>query len=131
MAVETIPGSAREIGLFDSLKSVARNAIGIVHTRLELLVTELAEEQARVVELALVAALSLLCLFLAVVFGAFLVVVAFWDTPYRTLATGLIAAGLLLAAIILWAVFVKKAKARGKFLAATLKELATDHERLQ
>jgi uncharacterized membrane protein YqjE len=57
--------------------------------------------------------------------------VAFWDTPYRLLATGLIAATLVAVGAGLWLVFRNKAKAKGKALAATLHELVTDIEHLR
>jgi uncharacterized membrane protein YqjE len=128
---EIAAGRAQASGLIDSLKGIARTSVEIVHSRLELLVTELSEEQSRLVELALVAALALLAVFLGIVFAAFLVVAAFWDTPYRLWAIGAIAAGLILIGAVLWMVFQKKAKAKGKAFAATLHELATDIEHLR
>ncbi|MES2354793.1 MAG: phage holin family protein [Pseudomonadota bacterium] len=119
------------VGLFDSLKALGRNAIDTLHTRFELLVTELAEEQAHLVELLLVAAISLLCFFLGVVFAAFFVVIFFWETPYRLVAPGAVTVVLFIVAGILWGVFRNKAKSRGRFLAATLHELATDRDRLR
>jgi len=131
MVREEIAGRAQPGGLLDSFKGIARSSIEIVHSRLELLVTELGEEQSRLIELALVAALALLAVFLGMVFAAFLVVVAFWDTPYRLWATGLIAGALIAIGAVLWMVFRNKAKAKGKAFAATLHELATDIEHLR
>jgi len=131
MVREEIAGRAQPGGLLESLKGIARTSVEIVHSRLELLVTELSEEQSRLIELALVAALALLAVFLGIVFAAFLVVAAFWDTPYRLWAPGIIAVVLIAAAAVLWTVFVKKAKAKGKAFAATLHELATDIEHLR
>jgi uncharacterized membrane protein YqjE len=131
MVREEIAGRPQASGLIDSLKGIARTAVEILHSRLELLVTEIAEEQSRLIELALVAALALLAVFLGIVFAAFLVVAAFWDTPYRLWATGLIAAALIVVGAALWTVFLKKAKAKGKAFAATLHELATDIEHLR
>ena len=128
---EIAAGRAPAGGLIDSLKGIARSVVEIVHSRLELLVTEIAEEQARLIELALVAALALLAVFLGIVFAAFLVVAAFWDTPYRLWATGLIALALVVVGAVLWTVFRNKAKATGKAFAATLHELATDIEHLR
>jgi len=131
MVREEIAGRPQASGLIDSLKGIARTAVEILHSRLELLVTEIAEEQSRLIELALVAALALLAVFLGIVFAAFLVVAAFWDTPYRLWATGLIAVALIVVGAALWTVFLKKAKAKGKAFAATLHELATDIEHLR
>jgi len=123
--------STHSVSLFDSIKSLGRNVIDTLYTRFELLVTELAEEQAHLVELLLVAALSLLSFFLGIVFVAFFIVVLFWETPYRLLATGLIAGALFLVAATLWSVFRAKSRNKARFLAATLRELATDRDRLR
>jgi uncharacterized membrane protein YqjE len=128
---EIAAGRAQAGGLIDSLKGIARTSVEIVHSRLELLVTELSEEQSRLIELVLVAGLALLTLFLGIVFAAFLVVAAFWDTPYRLWAPGIIALVLIVGAAVLWTVFMKKAKAKGRAFAATLHELATDVEHLR
>ena len=128
---EIAAGRAQAGGIIDSLKGIARTSVEIVHSRLELLVTELSEEQSRLIELALVAALALLAVFLGIVFAAFLVVAAFWDTPYRLWAPGIIAVVLIAGAAVLWTVFVKKAKAKGQAFKATLHELATDVEHLR
>jgi len=128
--MRSIETTAHAIGLFDSLKTLGRNAVDTLHTRFELLVTELAEEQAHLVELLLVAAISLLCFFLGVVFTAFSIVVFFWETPYRLAAPGLIAIVLFITAGVAWSVFRKKGKSKGRFLSATLHELAVDRDRL-
>lgn len=130
MVRDEIAGRGRA-GLLDSLKGIARTSLEIVHSRLELLVTELSEEQSRLIELALIAALALLAVFLGVVFAALLVVAAFWDTPYRLWATGLIAGALIVIGAVLWMVFRNRAKAKGRAFAATLHELATDVEHLR
>jgi uncharacterized membrane protein YqjE len=131
MIREEIAGRGQPAGLIESLKGIARSSVEIVHSRLELLVTELSEEQSRLIELALIAALALLAVFLGVVFAAFLVVAAFWDTPYRLWATGLIAGALIVIGAALWMVFRNRAKAKGKAFAATLHELTTDIEHLR
>ncbi len=126
------PGRVPPAGLFESLKALARSGIQILHSRLDLLVNEIAEEQARLIELALLAALALLAFFLAIVFAAFLIVLAFWDTPYRLAATGVITVALVIAGVVLMLVFRGKARAaKGKAFAATLHELKTDVEHLR
>src|SRR5204863_9503319 len=95
MAIAT--STHRAAGSFESLKELGRTAVDIVHTRFDLLVTEIAEEQGRIAELLLYAALALLCVFLAVVIVAVFVVASLWDTEYRVLATGIIAAAPLVS----------------------------------
>ncbi|OGA26954.1 MAG: hypothetical protein A3I01_16290 [Betaproteobacteria bacterium RIFCSPLOWO2_02_FULL_65_24] len=131
MQTEAVTGTGRAPGLLDSLKDLGRTVVDILHTRVDLLVTEIAEEQARLAELVLIAALSLLCFFLSVVFVAFLVVVAFWDTPYRILATGVIAVALFAVGCVLGMIFIKKAKTKPRLFSESLDELGADLERLR
>ena len=118
-------------GPFGALKQLGRTALGIVHTRLELLVTEIAEEQSRLAELLLYAALAILSLFLAVVIVAVFVVASLWETPYRILATGGIAAVLVIAGVGFTLTVIKKAKAKPKLFSSSLDELGHDLERLK
>jgi uncharacterized membrane protein YqjE len=118
-------------GPFESLKELGRTAVDILHTRLDLLVTEIAEEQSRLAELLLYAAVALLCLFLAVVIGAVFIVASLWDTPYRLLATGVMAAVLVAAGAACAIIFVKKAKAKPRLFSTSLDELGADLERLR
>ena len=121
----------RSPGLFDSVKALGRSAVEALHTRLDLLSTELKEEQARITELLVIAVLSLLCVFLAIVFAAFFVVVAVWDTPYRLWVIGLLAATLAGAAAALWSHFRRKITARPRPFHATLEELSADIQRMR
>jgi uncharacterized membrane protein YqjE len=116
---------------FDSLKELGRTAVDIVHTRFDLLVTEIAEEQVRLAELLLYAALALLCLFLAVVIVAVFVVASLWETEYRVLATGLIAAALVAIGIGCGLACVRKAKAKPRLFSASVDELGADLDRLK
>jgi uncharacterized membrane protein YqjE len=118
-------------GLLDSLKNLGRTAVEALHTRLDLLSAELKEEQLRITELLVVAALSLLCVFLAIVFAAFFVVVAVWDTPYRLWVTGLLALALMAAAALLWQNFRRRMKERPRPFKTTLEELSADIEHLR
>jgi uncharacterized membrane protein YqjE len=131
MLPEATIAEGRTGGLFDSLKSLGRTAVEALHTRLDLLSTELKEEQARITELLVIAVLAVLCLFLAIVFAAFFVVVAVWDTPYRLLATGLLAVALAGAAWALWASFRREMTSRPRPFKATLEELSADIERMR
>ena len=130
MAIAT-RGHGRTAGPFESLKDLGRTAVDILHTRFDLLVTEIHEEQSRVAELLLYAAVAILCIFLALVIVAVFVVASLWDTPYRTLATGLIAAALAIAGIVCAVTFFRKAKARPRLFSSSLDELGADLERLR
>jgi uncharacterized membrane protein YqjE len=122
----TAPGD----GLVDSVKDVARLLLEIFQTRLHLLMTELAEEQAYLAERLLLAAIGLLCFSLGVIFVAFLIVFVLWETPYRNWAAGLIALTFFAVGTLLWLSFLSKGKEKPPFLSATLREFSIDRERL-
>lgn len=124
-------GHARLPGPFESLKDLGRTAVDILHTRFDLLVTELAEEQVRVAEVVLYAAIALLCLFLALVLIAVFVVASLWETDYRVLATGLITAALIVGGLGCAYACVSKAKQKPRLFSASLDELGADLDRLK
>ena len=121
----------RAPGALASLKALGRTALEILHTRLALLVTEIAEEQGRLAELLVYAALTLLCLAFAVVMLASLLVISLWDTPYRLLAAGAVAAVFAAAGVASAVALVRKTRAKPRLFGASLEELDTDLDRLQ
>ncbi|MEO8717062.1 MAG: phage holin family protein [Burkholderiales bacterium] len=123
------PGSAP--GPFASLKALGRTALDIVHTRLALLVTEIAEEQGRLAELLVYAALTLIAMVVAVVMLAVLVMATLWDTPYRLVAAGTVAAVFAALGVASAVALVRKTRAKPRLFNASLDELGTDLERLQ
>lgn len=131
MSTGTPPADGPGGGLLESLKSLGRIAVEMLQTRLDLLATELAEEQGRITELLLIGAVSLSCLFLAAVFAAFFVVMVFWDTPYRLIVPGVIAAALLVVAVALWVAFRRRIRSKPRLFSATLEEISADIERLR
>lgn len=118
-------------GPFDSLKALGRTAVDIVHSRFDLLVIEIAEEQSRLVELILYGAIAFVCLFLAGVVVAGSVLAWLWDTPYRTLAIVVAATIPGAAGLYCGLTFAKKLKAKPKLFASSVEVLATDLEHLQ
>jgi uncharacterized membrane protein YqjE len=116
------------VGLFKSLGNLAATLVGIAHTRLELLTTELQEEVQRAARLLLWAAIALLAGMLAIFLAALTVIFYFWET-HRLLASLSITA--LFASLAVLAVGVLF-RLRGKpSLEATLKELARDRDHLR
>jgi uncharacterized membrane protein YqjE len=116
--------------VIDSLRGLAQTLIGAVRTRLELAAAELEEQGARLAHIALYAALAGFCLALAVVLGAVLLVVLYWDSNrvavLAILATAFGAGGIGLALAAQAA-----ARSRPRTLAATLAELSHDVEALR
>jgi uncharacterized membrane protein YqjE len=117
-------------GLFDSLKALSSSLVGIVHTRLELLSTDIAEERAHLTSLLLLGLVALFCLGVGVVLVAILIAVAFWDS-HRLAALGGLAGFFLIACAALAWLAVHKARTRPRLFEATLAELAKDRQQLQ
>lgn len=116
-------------GLLSSLKNLAITLVAIVHTRLELLSTDLEEGRERLISLLVMTFIALFCLCFGVVLLAILIVVAFWDT-HRLLVlctmTGLfLGAGGLLSFLALRAL-----KAMPRMFEASLGELSKDYRQL-
>ena len=118
------------MGLFRSLGNLAATLVGIAHTRLELLTTELQEEVQRVAQVLVWAAVALLAGMLAAFLGALTVIFYFWET-YRLLASLLVTGTFAVVAVL--AILMLRAKLHSKppLLDATLTELARDREQLR
>jgi uncharacterized membrane protein YqjE len=122
-------GAPRPPGLLDSISRLARTALGLVRTRLEILATEIEEERIRAAHLALLVAAIVFCLQTAVILFVVLLVVLAWDT-HRLLALGLLAAFFLVAALAALAWLRHLLRTRPKIFASTIAELARDEDRL-
>jgi uncharacterized membrane protein YqjE len=116
-------------GLFESLKTLTGSLIGIVHTRLELLSTDIAEDRAHLVSLLVLGLVALFCLGVGVVLLAILIAVAFWESNRIAALGGLTGVFLTAGAGISW-LAVHKARARPRLLEASLAELSKDRQQL-
>ncbi|MBZ0067318.1 MAG: phage holin family protein [Thiobacillus sp.] len=116
-------------GLFDSLKTLSVSLVGIVHTRLELLSVDIAEEREHLITLLVLVLLALFCLGVGVVLLAMLIVVAFWET-HRLLALGGVTGFFLLAAAGMAWFALHKTRTRPRLFAASLAELSKDRQHL-
>lgn len=116
-------------GLLDSLAALAATLLAIVHTRLDLLSSDLEEERAHLFSLLVSALVALFCLGLGVVLAIFLVVVVFWDT-HRLLALGTLTGFFLVAGLATWGYAMHKARNKPKLFAASLSELSKDRQQL-
>jgi uncharacterized membrane protein YqjE len=116
-------------GLFESLKTLSVSLVAIVHTRLELLSTDIAEAREHLITSLLLVLVALFCLGMGVLLLALLIVVAFWET-HRLLALGSLA-GFFLAAAAAVAGFARhKARTRPQLFEASLAELSRDRQHL-
>jgi len=116
-------------GLFDSLKTLSISLVGIVHTRLELLSTDIAEEREHLIALLVLVLLALFCLGVGVVLLAMLIVVAFWDS-HRLLALGGVTGVFLIASAGMAWFALHKTRTRPRLFAASLAELSKDRQHL-
>ncbi|HXX12150.1 MAG TPA: phage holin family protein [Burkholderiales bacterium] len=127
MAESKAPGDAG-LGLVDSVKALLSTLVAIAHNRLELLSTELHEEVERVALLVLWGAVALFFAFLAVVFIAVLILVAFWES--RVLTASLLAVAFFALALVAGLVARHQIAAKPRPFDASLSELAKDREQL-
>jgi uncharacterized membrane protein YqjE len=121
----------REPGLFSSVRTFARALLGTLHTRLDLVTTELEDGAVRVAYLVASGLVGILALHGAFFFAMLWILAAFWDTAYRFWVIGgifliyfALGAGLLTYA---W----KLVAGRPRFLGQTLDELKRDVDHLQ
>lgn len=123
------PEESPQIGLFDSLKALLATVVGIAHTRIELISTEVEEQFARLVSLLAWGLLVLFFAFTGVILSAIAFIVLFWDSNRVLAAAGLAAVFVVLAVIAVLG-FIARAKSRPPLFEATLEELAKDRSRL-
>jgi uncharacterized membrane protein YqjE len=124
-----MPADSSEGGLLNSIRTLASTLIAIVHTRAELLSTELEEERIRLTSLLMWGFIALFSACLGVIFVTLLFMLALWD-DHRMLAVGIPAALFLSVAAVSAGVSIGKAKAKPKLFSASLAELAKDREQL-
>lgn len=117
-------------GLFESVKTLSVSLIGIVHTRLELLSTDIAEEREHLITLLVLVLLALFCLGVGVVLLALLIVVAFWES-HRLLALGGVTGLFLIASAGMAWLALHKTRTRPRLFAASLAELSKDRQHLR
>lgn len=116
--------------LVRSAKDIAIALIGQASDRLALLGLEIAEERERVLALVLAALGAVFFIALAIVFGAFWVVAAYWDTPYRLRAFGVITIAAAVLAAIGIVLLVRKLHTPSSLFAHSLAEFERDRAAL-
>ena len=116
-------------GLLNSLKNLTLTLIAIIHTRLELISTDLEEGRERFISLLAMAFVSLFSLCFGAVLLTILVVVVFWDT-HRLLVLGSLTGLFLISGAVLGAIVVGKLKSMPRMFEASLAELIKDHQEI-
>jgi uncharacterized membrane protein YqjE len=124
----TAPGAASQ--LLRSAVQLLGTVVEAVHTRAELLTTEVEEEIQRVGRVLLLGIAALLSGILSALIAGFVVVLVFWDTHRLAAAVAVLAVFLLGAAICGFAVR-RELRVRPRLFEATRRELARDVTRLR
>lgn len=117
-------------GLLGSARRLARTALGILSTRLQIVGTEFEEEQFRFIELLLLVAAVVFCFATAVLLAVIFVVVLLWET-HKLTTLGVFTALFLAAGVVGLVVLQRRRRTRPRFLSATIGEIAKDLERLR
>lgn len=116
-------------GLIESLGVLASTLLAMVHTRLELLSSDLEEDRQRVLSLLILVLGALFCLGIGVVLAVFLLVVVFWDSN-RLLVLSLLTGFFLITGLAIWQFAMFKMRTQPKLFAASLSELSKDRDQL-
>lgn len=123
-------GTGHATGLFRSLNAFIGTFVGLAHTRLQLITTELQEEVRQVGRLLVWSFVSLFAAMMGLFLGALTIIFAFWDT-HRILASILMTASFFVIALVSGLILRANLKAKPPMLDATLAELAKDREMLR
>ncbi len=121
--------AGRGTGLLGSLQQLLATFTEILHTRLDILSTEMEEEVVRFKELLLYGLVALFFLGLGVVFASLYVVVVYWETHRLTVLAGF-AVLYLISGVVAARVVQRKLNSRSRLLSATMAELRKDRDRL-
>lgn len=121
---------AQSTGLFASVKTLLGTLLGIVHTRLELLVTELEEERLRLGKMLLYGFLALFFFGLGMLLLSVLVIALFWDT-YRFAAIAAVAAVYLGVAWLFVECLRRQLRSKSRLFSASIAEFGKDRAALE
>lgn len=117
-------------GLFQSLNNFLATLVAIVHTRLELLTTELQEEVRQVGAILLWAFVATFAAMMGLFLAALAVIFVFWDT--HRLAASVAMIGVFVAvAVVAGLILRHKLITKPPLLDDTLAELAKDRDQLK
>ena len=119
----------RPPGLLAGLQRLLATFTEVLHTRLEILSSEVEEEGQRISQLFIYGLVSLFFIGLGLLFATVFVVAAFWET-HRLYVLGGFTVFYLGIGVIAALVVRHKIKTRPRLLSATLSELGKDRERL-
>lgn len=117
-------------GLMNSLSVLATTLVAMIHTRLDLLSTDIEEERQHLMSLVAMSLIALFCLMVGVVLITVLLIVALWET-YRLESIASLAGVFIMAGLIAWYFVKRKVKAKPRLFLASLLELRKDRKNLE
>ncbi|MGZ8263439.1 MAG: phage holin family protein [Burkholderiales bacterium] len=117
----------RSPGLFESLRGLGSTLVAVLHTRVELLSTELERERARVVRVLLLAVVAVFFLGLGALTLTIFIVVLFWDSQ-RLVAIGFLTAVYLAIGLGVLMFAKRDMSRRSPLFSATRAQLTKDRE---
>lgn len=125
----TSAGARRSLGLLGAVRRLFASLTAVLHTRAQLLFTEVEEEAARIFELLLYQLVSLFFLGVGLLLATLFVVMLFWDDHRMAVLGGFTLVYFAIGGGAAWTVY-HKLKHRPRLFAASLAELGKDCERL-
>jgi len=117
-------------GLLDSLTRLAATLVGMAHTRIDLLSTDLEEELDHAFSLMVLSLVALFCLGVGVILLTLLLVVAYWDT-HRLPVLGALAGLFLATGLAVSVLILQKIRNKPRLFAQSLSELQEDRQQLE
>ena len=123
-------GTERPLGLLASIRHFGATIVALLHTRIELLTTEVEEELQRGIYILVWIMLALLFGGLSVLMLAATLIIIFWD-DHRILVAALITAAFMTTAVVMVYLANARVKEKPRFMAASIEELKRDRAYLE
>ena len=117
----------RQANLMSSIKNLVRTSVSIADTRIRLLALDVQETGLTLLNLLILSGITLICVGLAIVFGALTMVIFFWDT-HRMLALCGVTGFFSISALGIWLFVMSWFRSSLTFFSATRAEFAKDRE---
>lgn len=122
-------GADKSQGLLSSLRTMASTLVAMLHTRLDLLSTDLEEDREHLLSFLFLSMLAFFSLGVGVLLATLLIVVAFWET-HRLTTIACLSALFLIAGMATAAMAFHKTKTKPRIFTSSLLELFKDREHL-
>jgi len=123
-------GTGRPPGLLALIRHFGAHLVELIHTRIELLSTEVEEELQRGVNILLSMMLALVFGGLSVMMLAVTILIIFWD-DHRILVAWLLTAIFLVTALVMGYFARLRVRQKPRFMAASIDELKRDRAALE